>query len=69
MFNKNCLCYYNFFNLTFAHIRIKLSCIVLKIYCVTEEELKLKKKRQMKISDMFTKKTIEICVKCKLYIY
>ena len=36
---------------------------------VTEEELKLKKKRQLKISDMFTKKTIEICVKCKLYIY
>ena len=36
---------------------------------VTEEELQLKKQRQMKISDMFTKKTIEICVKCKLYIY
>ena len=35
---------------------------------VTEEELKLKK-RHMKISDMLTKKTIEICVKCKLYIY
>ena len=35
---------------------------------VTEEELTLKK-RQKKISDMFTKKSIETCVKCKLYIY
>ena len=35
---------------------------------VTEEELKLKK-RQMKINYVFTKKTIEICVQCKLYMY
>ena len=29
---SSCLCYYNFFKLSFAHIRLNLSCIVLMIY-------------------------------------
>ena len=36
---------------------------------LTEKNLNQKKKRQIKINDIFTKKTIKISLKCKLYIY